>query len=359
MGFTKTFKGLGVYLNTILHARKDDKQANYIQAFMSDGEKPVNVMKTKGEHNCLAEIRNLPDDEPLLMRIEYHDKELFVLTYNYKKDDFDQCLTFEADLEFPGIWLITAGNGMKNPDHVFLESFALYNRDEKVAEGHNQHIHDAHKKKAERDMRQFDLTHKVTDLLHNEQRWFNKKSFGEENLIDMIPDQLLFTKNTMSAVLREMYNNLNYYYRLTDPLHTSKNYTEQVQLVMTIMKNLTFLASDMDGAKSELIAVEMNLHDEADNHLKETDKYLSMDTAEKSGLFEDAVAEFQTSLTLLKKKFDRIDKKVEDLGVMTDDLHLSTDKLEALFVRDIEKRKKYYQEHVLSVDTSKVTLDGV
>jgi hypothetical protein len=42
------------------------------------------------------------------------------------------------------------------------------------------------------------------------------------------------------------------------------------------------------------------------------------------------------------KKFTIIDKKVDELGGMTDDFHYSTDKLEALFVRDIEKRRKYY-----------------
>jgi hypothetical protein len=108
-------------------------------------------------------------------------------------------------------------------------------------------------------MKQFDLTHKVSDLLHDENRWFNKHTFGEENLMDMIPNQLMNTKSSMSAVLREMYNNLNYYYRITDPLHTSKNYTEQVQLVMTVMKNLTFLASDMDGATAELQTIERDL----------------------------------------------------------------------------------------------------
>ena len=129
-------------------------------------------------------------------------------------------------MEYPGVWLLTAGNGPKNPDRVFVESFAIYNTEEKVAVGHNQHIHDAHKKKAERDMKQFDLTHHVTDLIHDENRWFNKHQFGEETLLDMIPDQLTFTKNSMSSVLKEMYANIQYYYKITDPLHTSKNYTE-------------------------------------------------------------------------------------------------------------------------------------
>jgi hypothetical protein len=190
------------------------------------------------------------------MRIEYHKPEVYVLFYDYKKEDFEQCFSFEAPLDYPGVWLLTAGNGPKNPDHVYIDSFAIYNTEEKVSEGHNQHIHDAHKKKALRDMKQFDLTHKVTDLLHDENKWFNKKQFDEEILMDMLPDQLTFTKQTMSTVLREMYNNLNYYYKVTGPLHTSKNYTEQVQLVMSVMSNLTKLQSDMDAAYSELESAE-------------------------------------------------------------------------------------------------------
>jgi len=50
-------------------------------------------------------------------------------------------------------------------------------------------------------------------------------------MLDMIPVQLTMTKKTMSTVLKEMYNNLNYYYQLTNPLHNNKNYEDQVYLV--------------------------------------------------------------------------------------------------------------------------------
>jgi hypothetical protein len=39
-----------------------------------------------------------------------------------------------------------------------------------------------------------------------------------------------------------------------------------------------------------------------------------MDTSEKSDLFDDAVVEFKSSLTLINKKFSIIDKKVDELG---------------------------------------------
>jgi hypothetical protein len=54
------------------------------------------------------------------------------------------------------------------------------------------------------------------------------------------------------------------------------------------------------------------------------------------------MADFKQSLKLVMNKFSVIDKKVDELGQITDDFHYSTDKLEALFMRDIDKRKKYY-----------------
>jgi hypothetical protein len=146
----------------------------------------------------------------------------------------------------------------------------------------------------------------------------------------------------MSNVLREMYNNLNYYYQVTGPLHTSKNYTEQVELVMSVMSNLSNLASDMDNAAGELSKIENDLNSHANNHFKDYDKNINMKDSERDSLFEDAMADFKQSLKLVRNKFTVIDNKVEELGKITDDFHYSTDKLEALFMRDIEKRRKYF-----------------
>jgi len=50
-------------------------------------------------------------------------------------------------------------------------------------------------------------------------------------------------------------------------------------------------------------------------------------------------------LEMVRKKFTVIDRKVEELGEHTDDLHSSADKLEQLYIKDIEQRKKWIQEH--------------
>jgi hypothetical protein len=98
----------------------------------------------------------------------------------------------------------------------------------------------------------------------------------------------------------------------------------------------------MDGAANEMNKIENDLHSHADSHFNEYDRNLKMSDSEKDGLFDDAMVDFKHSLKLVRNKFTVIDQKVEDLGQITDDLHYSTDKLEALFVRDIGKRSGGY-----------------
>jgi hypothetical protein len=131
-------------------------------------------------------------------------------------------------MDFNGIFMLTGASGLNNPDHIYIDSFAMYDMSEKVSEGHNQHFHEAHKKKAVRDMAQFDHDHHTKDLLHSNNSFFNKDMFGEANLIDMIPEQLSMTKQTKAETLREMSNNFNYYVSITSPLHNHKHFGQQM-----------------------------------------------------------------------------------------------------------------------------------
>lgn len=85
--------------------------------------------------------------------------------------------------------------------------------------------------KAKHDMDIFDKEHLVKDLMHNDMSFFNQALYDEEHMLDMIPVQLTMTKKTMSTVLKEMYNNLNYYYTLTNPLHNNKRFDDQYYMV--------------------------------------------------------------------------------------------------------------------------------
>jgi len=43
-------------------------------------------------------------------------------------------VTIEQEITYEGIFLVSAGSGIKNPDHVYLEYFGLYNMHEKVSD---------------------------------------------------------------------------------------------------------------------------------------------------------------------------------------------------------------------------------
>ena len=62
---------------------------------------------------------------------------------------YEKCFSIQdANLDYDGIWLLSAGNGVSNPDLITVEQFALYNPDKKVAESENQKVISRHKKDA-------------------------------------------------------------------------------------------------------------------------------------------------------------------------------------------------------------------
>ena len=188
------------------------------------------------------------------------------------------------------------------------------------------------------------MEHHVADLLHNEKSFINTQSFGLETLIDIMPVKLTNAKAVMSSLLKDMYTNLNYYYSITADLHHSKNFTEQVRLVTNVTQNLLKLDIVFEEALMELHM----LHGE---HFEPTTKYLESytppTTGEKDEMFDEMVQVILRDLKLLVKKIGVVDTKCEQLGDITDHFHDSTDKLETLYARDIEKRKKLFHGSII------------
>mmetsp|Transcript_5476 Transcript_5476/g.9278 ORF Transcript_5476/g.9278 Transcript_5476/m.9278 type:complete len:301 (+) Transcript_5476:531-1433(+) len=300
------------------------------------------MMKLKGEKYCKAKLRNLAGERPVHLRLEYSSPQVSIFVYNHELSQFESCISMEHPMDFEGTFLISGGSAINNPDSVVIDQFTLYNLEEAVAEGHNQHFHDAHRKKAVHDMAQFDAAHAARDLVHNDMAFFNKEVFGEENLVDMLPTQLTMTKQASSKVLREMYNNLNYFYKVTGPLHSHKGYEAQLQSVRSIIYNMTQLNEEIDASKERLDVVEQTLLKQADEFFQRQDKNIGLDQGEKAAMFDETMSELMTSLNLAKKKFGVVDTKVEELGDMTEKFHEQTDRLEKLYARDIEKRQKHY-----------------
>ena len=108
---------------------------------------------------------------------------------------------------------------------------------------------------------------------------------------------------------------------------------------------MTTLKDDMAKVKSDLVLLEDNIHNTARDYFNANDKHIDMDAGQKAQMFDDAMGEFKRSIKLAKSKFGIIDTKMDDIKKFTKDFHLSTDRLEKLYLKDIAKRKKYFQEH--------------
>lgn len=93
--------------------------------------------------------------------------------------------------------------------------------------------------------------------------------YGEEALYEIIPPVLAETKELMKETLEEMYANLNYYYKITAPLHNHKTYDQQMQNVNWIQGNMTQLSEDMDGVKARMDQHEATLFGHAEEKFKE------------------------------------------------------------------------------------------
>ena len=112
----------------------------------------------------------------------------------------------------------------------------------------------------------------------------------------------------------------------------------------------------------------MELYELKTTNFEPTTKYLESYTPptdrEKEQMFDDHVQDLLYELKLLNKKIGVVDNKCEELGEITDHFHDSTDKLEAIYLRDIEKKKQLYQNSlsnalVTTIDNSIIDLSSI
>lgn len=86
-------------------------------------------------------------------------------------------------------------------------------------------------------------------------------------MLAMIPTQLTYTKEAMSNSLKEMYSNLNYFYKLTGPLHNHKTYDKQMQQIKEVTESLVNLSRAMDGIKDGMGGYENRMYDNAHKYI--------------------------------------------------------------------------------------------
>jgi hypothetical protein len=88
-------------------------------------------------------------------------------------------------------------------------------------------------------MANFDHELHTQDLVHFEQKFFDKKNYDMFHILAMIPSQLTLTKETMKDTLQSMNDNLWYYHKIAAPLHNHKSYDEQMTMINDMYQNLT------------------------------------------------------------------------------------------------------------------------
>lgn len=122
-------------------------------------------MKIRGEKNCKVKFRNLLGEAYFHLRVEYTEPKIKLYWYDFEKDSYEFCTQDEYKMDFNGILMLTANSGMRDPDHYYIDSFAMYDPSERVSEGHNKHFHEAHKKKSVHDIAIFNHEHHARDIL--------------------------------------------------------------------------------------------------------------------------------------------------------------------------------------------------
>jgi len=104
---------------------------------VNDGTKQINFLQHKNGKNCRVKFRNLKNNEHFHFRVEYKQPTISLYYYDFEKDDYTFCTSDEYEMDFNGIFALTANAGSKSPDHVYIDSFAMYDPSEEVSEGQN------------------------------------------------------------------------------------------------------------------------------------------------------------------------------------------------------------------------------
>lgn len=90
-GYSRTFNGIAVFLNSLFQVDDGGSIKNYMQLFSNDGSNMINPMKVKDEKNCKANFRNLAGDGSFHIRLEYSKPMVSLYSYNVETDTYETC----------------------------------------------------------------------------------------------------------------------------------------------------------------------------------------------------------------------------------------------------------------------------
>lgn len=85
-----------------------------------------------------------------------------------------------------------------------------------------------------------------------------------------------------------------------------------------------------------MLQLEGRMHNIAKQSFDAYDQYINLDQKQKDIMFDDAISEFQKNIKLVRNKIKLLENKVKDLSLFSEEFHKSTEKLESLYLKDIE-----------------------
>lgn len=167
-GYTNKFDGVAVIVSTLVKQRVQKEYGlefhSSIQGFDNDGSHNINLLR-RSSNQCFAKI-NGQKGEVFRVRLEYESdpaKTLHVSFFSQETMQFERCFAWQIDLEYQGIWAVSAASGMRDPDHHHLRSIKLWDTSQEVL---NNHYQDSHQRKALTEQLADKLSQDVNDLIH-------------------------------------------------------------------------------------------------------------------------------------------------------------------------------------------------
>ena len=73
-----------------------------------------------------------------------------------------------------------------------------------------------------------------------------------------------------------MYNNYNYFYKVTGPLHMSLTFKDQINSIDEMVKNMTELSLAIDTSKARLDGLEQDVLSKAEAEFARKDQNINM-----------------------------------------------------------------------------------
>ena len=86
-GYSYKFKGIAIYLNTLMTKKVGEEDQHYIQLFYNDGESMINPLSAASMHEERSCMRNLRNKKSVYLRLEYNGKSLKVDTFDMENSN--------------------------------------------------------------------------------------------------------------------------------------------------------------------------------------------------------------------------------------------------------------------------------